>query len=183
LCQCDCKKKVIVLGYSLKNGNTKSCGCLNLETKTKHGQAQNGKRTGIYMSWVNMIQRCTNPNSTHYEDYGGRGIKVCKRWMKPENFIKDMIDNWKPGLTIERKNKNGNYCKKNCKWATRKEQARNTHRNHLITCFGKAQCIAAWSEETGISWYVIRWRITHGWLPEKALTERVRQYKKTELGE
>lgn len=176
LCECDCKNKnkIIVLGYSLKDGNTQSCGCLRQNSALKHGRSQNDK---TYKSWENMKDRCTNPNNPKYKYYGGRRIKVCKQWMKFEIFLTDMGER-PPGLTLDRKNNNKNYCKSNCQWATRKEQARNTRRNRLITCFGKIQCLAAWAEEYNICPYVLRTRIKLGWPMEKALTTPIRECKR-----
>ena len=95
--------------------------------------------------------------------------------MKFENFLEDMLKNWKLGLTLERDKNELGYFKDNCYWATRTEQNRNSRRNHLITAFGKTQCIAAWSEETKINESTIRWRLKHGWLPEKALSTPVKK--------
>ena len=120
---------------SLKTGNNTSCGCIEkIKRESRyfklgntigqiHGHA-GMKRTPTYFSLNNMIQRCTNSNYHRYKDYGGRGIKVCKSWLKFENFLKDM--GIRPeGKTLDRKNNNGNYCKSNCKWSTPKEQANN----------------------------------------------------------
>lgn len=123
-CQCECGNIVTVAADSLQRGNTQSCGCLRLERlkakTTVHGQSG----TPEYYSWGGMIQRCTNPNNPQYSNYGGRGIKVCKRWLKFENFFKDMGKR-PDGLTLERKDTNGNYDLPNCKWATLTEQNRN----------------------------------------------------------
>lgn len=181
-CNCDDQNKIIALGANLKSGHTESCGCLGMEEtierSTKHGHTKNGKPTGEYQSWENMIQRCTNPKNKQWKDYGGRNIKVCKRWLHSfPNFLEDMGKR-PPRCTLERRNNNKGYSKKNCEWVTRKEQNRNKRNNHLITCFGKTQLLIEWSEETGIPDYVIRWRIKHGWTPERALTEPVKKYKK-----
>lgn len=101
LCRCDCKNEIIVRGNDLKNGHTKSCNCINIERLTGHNHAPKKGKSRIYKSWANMIQRCNNPNHRYYLDYGGRGITVCKRWLKFENFLKDMGKNWKSGLTLE----------------------------------------------------------------------------------
>ncbi len=127
-CKCDCGNINNFRLTNLKSGNTKSCGCLNKqltkERSTVHNHSARGKRTPEYITWVNMIQRCTNPNNHKYPDYGGRGITVCNRWMKFENFLKDMGK--RPvGTSLDRINVNGNYEPNNCRWATAKEQANN----------------------------------------------------------
>lgn len=180
LCKCNCKYKTerIVLGNDLRNGHTKSCGCLRkeiiTEAMTKHGHNKRGKTTKIYYVWQGIIQRCCNSSHKSYKDYGGRGIKVCKRWLKFENFNEDMGKGWKPGLQIDRIKNSKGYCKANCHWVTSKTNNRNRRNNRLIEFNEKIQCIIKWSEETGINKNIILWRLNHGWSTEKALTTLVK---------
>src|SRR6516225_5099073 len=104
LCRCKCGKKTIVASRDLKTGNTRSCGCLFREgNKVIHGQTRFYKVSPAYRSWASMIQRCTNSNVRCYDRYGGRGIKVCKRWLKFKNFFADMGAK-KAGYSIDRIN-------------------------------------------------------------------------------
>lgn len=118
LCQCKCGVLKKFKTDNLRSGNTKSCGCF----RELHGFCD----TPEYRSWSAMLARCYNPNRDHYERYGGRGIRVCSRWRK--SFLEFRYDmGLKPSSchTLERKNNDGNYCKSNCRWATKSEQAKN----------------------------------------------------------
>ena len=90
-----------------------------------HGMCGHPEYKYFYNSWCSMKRRCCNSNNSAFKHYGGRGIKVCKRWMKFENFRDDMFAEWKKGLSIERINVNGNYTPKNCKWIPKEEQSKN----------------------------------------------------------
>lgn len=181
LCSCDCGKRTTVVGSDLRNGNTKSCGCLQKEITQRMGlkNIKHGyKGTHLYSIWCGMIQRCTYSKNISYPNYGGRGIKVCKRWRKSFiNFLEDMGE-CPEGLQIERKNNNKGYYKSNCRWATLKEQNRNKRDNRWLFHNGKKQCLIDWSKETGISPPVILWRLKNGWSIKKTLTTPVRKYKK-----
>ena len=179
LCKCSCGKESTVMSFSLKNGRTKSCGCLIQEIKTKHGHKKDGKITGIYKSWFCMKQRCNNPHNKDYPSYGGRGIAVCKEWLEFSNFLKDMGEQ-PPNQTIERIDNDKGYCKSNCCWATRTRQARNKSNTRFIRHGGIRQSIDNWSEETGIPKAVIRSRLARGWSIEKTLTTAAKKYKKRE---
>ncbi len=131
MCICSCGKEKFILSQKLSNGHTRSCGCLQTEARRKMGQNSKHKithgmtNTNDYQDWKSMKNRCTHPSHQSYKYYGGRGIKVCARWLHSfENFFADMGK--KPrGMSIDRINNDGNYEPSNCRWSTTKQQANN----------------------------------------------------------
>lgn len=137
-CECDCGRYCDATSSALHLGKKKSCGCLKKETakkrKTTHGLA--GSPT--YVSWQSMRSRCKNPNVISYKDYGLLGVTICKRWEKFEHFLSDMGE--RPvGKSLDRIDPFGNYEPNNCKWSTRKEQARNTRGAAALRILAKMQ--------------------------------------------
>lgn len=120
-----------------------------------------------------MLRRCRNPKFIAFRHYGGRGIKVCDRWLDFRNFLADMGEPLTEKHELDRyPDKDGDYDPGNCRWATKSQNMRNTNRNHLVTFQGRTQCLAAWAEETGIPYGRLRDRLGKlGWTPERALTE------------
>lgn len=135
LCKCACGVEKIVAGNALCSGATLSCGCLRREVMTRlrttHGQSKQRARglteTPEYLVWCNMIKRCENPNNPRFADYGGRGIKICRRWRRNfENFFADMGPRPSPQHSLDRYPDNdGDYRPSNCRWATREQQRAN----------------------------------------------------------
>jgi hypothetical protein len=131
LCKCDCGNFSHKDSANLRNGISRSCGCLQIDLtisrQTTHGcsPADWTKHTPEYRCWQNMIARCVNPNRRDYKHYGGRGISVCERWRKFEAFLEDMGIKPDPSLTLDRINVNGHYEPSNCRWATWSEQQCN----------------------------------------------------------
>jgi len=179
-CICECGNTVDVRRSSFESGSTKSCGCLQkekvMEAITKHGNARVGSVTSEYRTWDCIIQRCHNSNNPEFECYGGRGIGVCERWEKFENFLEDMGK--KPGLkyTIDRIDNDGDYCKENCKWATRKEQSRNKRNNNWLECDGKTMVKADWLKELGTNNVFVDRRLKKN-IPFPEIVRQAREYK------
>ncbi len=179
-CRCDCGTEQPVTRQSLMNGRSQSCGCLRSELSSvrsmKHGHSIGGRRSPEHCAWHAILQRCHNPKSKRYAEWGGRGIKVCERWRHSfENFLADMGLKPTKRHTIDRHPDNdGDYCPENCRWATNKEQCNNKRNNHLITFRGKTQTLMQWSEELGINYGTLADRLKYnGWDLERAMTEQV----------
>lgn len=122
-----------------------------------------------YMVWAQMKYRCLDPKAIGYKNYGGRGISVCDRWMIFENFINDMGEPPK-GLTLDRRDNNGNYEPGNCTWSTPLHQSRNKRTNILLTAHGKTQCVSAWEQEMGMKRGTLGHRLRRGMTPEDAIS-------------
>src|SRR5216684_698369 len=143
LCICDCGNHCLVSAYKLKTGHTKSCGCIQSEvtilrnqSTLTHGCSRNPEFRSTYKAWDSMKQRCCNPNDHAYKDYGGRGIKICERWINSfENFFTDMgvrpigMTGKRPTYSIDRIDNDGNYTPTNCRWATGHQQQTNQRRS------------------------------------------------------
>ena len=176
-CQCECGKIAFGTTSALNSGDSVSCGCSKKDTKNalKHGYAKSkghGGKTPEYNVWCSMKRRCNNKNAKSYPDYGGRGIKVCDRWLEKdgfENFLADMGRRPSPRHEIDRIDNDGEYSLKNCHWATRIEQANNKRSNRFLTYQGKTQTASQWAREIGVTPRTILGRIKRGCPVEKIL--------------
>lgn len=154
--KCDCGSETILPGKSVRAGNTKSCGCLNVESSTKriteknttHGESN----TRLFRIWSGMKTRCENPKASNYADYGGRGIAVCSEWQNYAEFSNWARRNgYADNLSIDRINNSEGYCPNNCRWTNSKTQARNRRSGKRITFNGETHSIVEWAEKIGIS--------------------------------
>lgn len=177
-CVCDCGRKTIVSTYLLKSGHTKSCGCI---TGRPGGVSPKIKGTVIYSRWQAMKKRCYQVGTQGYENYGGRGIKVCESWKNnPVAFYEWAIKSgFSENLTLDRIDVNGDYCPENCRWVTAKEQGRNKRNNHLVEFNGKKMTVSEYSELTGVNRGSIDWRLNQSKMKEKeALNKPIKHQKK-----
>lgn len=126
-----------------------------------HGHYKDNKPTSTYLTWISMRQRCNNPNSSDYKNYGGRGIKVCPEWGSFPKFLSDMGERPK-GTSLDRIDVNGNYCKENCRWASPKMQALNMRTTCLLEFNGKIDSVHGWSKELGVTERMIKYNYEKG---------------------
>lgn len=174
-CQCDCGTITTTVRRPLVSGMTKSCGCLNTETRSLKHRTHGMSDTPAYRTWCKMLERCLNPKIRHYEKYGGRGITICDEWRYSFEafyfYVAQLPHFEEEGRSLDRINNDGSYEPGNVRWATRFEQARNRRSNHLLTHGGKTQCLTVWAEEVGISASSLEMRLSRlGWSIERALT-------------
>lgn len=185
LCRCDCGKEFKTRPRNVFTGATMSCGCLHREVckqvSTKHG----GSRTPEYRTLHQMRRRCNQERYRQYKDYGGRGIKICSRWMDSfENFLADMGPRPTPKHSIDRiDNDKGYWCGKpecpecgpagrepNCRWATKSQQGNNRRTCRMVTHNGITANLKQWSKIIGVSYGTLFKRIAKGWTIERVLT-------------
>jgi hypothetical protein len=173
LVKCKCGNITTERKCTVISGRKKSCGCLKTELIIKRSKKHGMHKTPEYNSWCGMRSRCNNKKHPHYHDYGGRGIEVCKRWNKFENFYVDMGS--KPSIkhSLDRIDNNGNYEPSNTRWATSLEQANNTRINRYITYKGETKTLSQWANYYNINYGTLKRRIKLGWPIEEALTRDI----------
>lgn len=180
-CRCDCGNTTVVCRNNLKNGSIISCGCKWKEWLYSSARKTHGKKPRrLFSCWANMIQRCENPNSTSYRNYGSKGITVCKKWRNSYEAFRDwaLANGWSEELEIDRIDPRGNYTPSNCRWVDETTQARNRLSGVApMTLNGETKLMVEWAEITGIAAGTIQRRKSLGWSDERALTTPVKRAK------
>lgn len=169
-CKCNCGTITYVPVNTLRNGQ-KSCGCLQKEAVRKANTTHGKSYTKIHRTWSSIKDRCLNSNDVAYNNYGGRGIKICEEWANDfMTFCNWSYSNgYNETLTIDRIDNNGNYEPSNCRWVERKTQQNNRRNNHYITINNETKTLQEWGESTGIKPNTINCRIRKGWSCENAI--------------
>ena len=172
ICKCDCGTITESIdGSKLRSGETKSCGCYKRDVTVNRNYRHGLCYTRIHSIWVNMKDRCYNPNNHYFHRYGGRGITVCNEWLNSlETFYDWAIANgYADTLTIDRIDVNGSYCPENCRWATDEMQANNREKHILLEINGETKNIAQWAKESGLKYRTIHARYNRGWTGESLI--------------
>ena len=181
-CLCDCGNIVDMNGGTLNGGNIKSCGCLhqeNIENNLfKHGYSvkSNVAVSRTYKALLDARDRCYNKRVRNYSGYGGRGIKVCDRWLGNDgihNFVEDM--GIRPeGMSLDRVNNDGPYSPDNCRWASLKEQNNNKSNNHFLTYKNETKTLSQWASILDVDMRILSARSIRGWSDEKVIETPIR---------
>ena len=174
LCRCDCGNETTVFSGYLRNGDTKSCGCLSKdklrERRFKHGES---RKTRLYNIWIHIKHRTSGKANEKRTKkwYTDKNIKMCEEWSDFRNF-RDWANanGYDDSLTIDRIDGNKGYSPENCRWVDWKTQTRNKSNNINITRNGETKCLKDWCTELGLKYRSIFQRIARGWDKEKALT-------------
>jgi hypothetical protein len=153
-CVCSCGKEVTPLGQELRKGKVQSCGCYRKEVTGAKRRTHSASRSRTYRIWAGMKARCNIKSASGYKNWGGRGIKVCERWLTYENFLKDMGE-CPDGYAINRIDHNGDYEPNNCEWVT--QEANNRIQRKTIFIEGKT--VREWAQELGVHPTTVAWRL------------------------
>jgi hypothetical protein len=188
LCRCSCGNEATVKGTSLRYGSTKSCGCgakaqarANCDKyRNRNNWIPRGLSRKLKDAYRNMLARCYDASNHRYDNYGGRGIRVCEEWLDPLQgrlrFYHWCVENGVKGdLQIDRIDVNGDYCPDNCRFVDAITQMNNTTRNRWLTYRGETKTLAEWARATGMAYGVLKHRVDRGWDIERIMSQPVRR--------
>lgn len=183
ICKCDCGTVRPVNSQSLRNGETKSCGCYHYESLSNNTRTHGKSKTRLYNIWSSMRERCYCKTSAAYKYYGEKGITICDEWKDFSAFEKWALENGydqsaKPHqCTIDRIDNANGYSPSNCRWADSTIQSNNQTSNIIIDYCGEKKTLAEWAKDKGLRYSVIYNRIVrYGWDVERAMTEPPREW-------
>lgn len=169
-CACDCGSYAVVDTANLRSGHSTSCGCLAREVAATKNKTHGMSKTKLFGIWWTMLNRCENPKVKRYSDYGGRGIAVCAEWHESSIFFAWALENgYKEGLSIDRRNNDGNYEPSNCRWVDLVAQANNTRKNHWVNVYGEKLTAKQAAEKYTVPYPRFVALINAGWSPEEAI--------------
>lgn len=168
-CVCTCGNTTIKTTTALLSHKVKSCGCLNSEITAARNRTHGMMNTPEYQSWRGMKERCSNPKNIHWHLYGGKGIKVCDRWIGDLLAFYEDMGPRPEGMSLDRIDSNGNYCPENCRWADANTQAFNTCTTRQITFEGETLSLNRMADKYGHGEATVRYRLNQGWSIEDAL--------------
>lgn len=168
LFKCDCGNEKTIRKSHVLSNKTLSCGCYSQDRKNrmKIGAIT---RDPIHHTWEGIKSRCGNINNPAYKDYGGRGIRICDTWLDFRKFKEDMGERPSKNHSIDRINNDGNYEPSNCRWATKREQSRNTRKNRNFIINGVTRCVTDWANYYKIDTFLVFLRLRRGWSIKEAL--------------
>ena len=163
-CECDCGNRCVVRGTYLRNGTTRSCGCISREMTISRSTTHGKRNTRLYRIWHGMKSRCYFHKNPNFCDYGARGITVCEEWLNSFQAFHDWATShgYADNLSIDRIDVNGSYCPENCRWATMLEQQNNKHNNTSIEIDGRTMNLAQWAKVSGVKQQTISYRYKKG---------------------
>lgn len=169
-CRCECGKECEVATKYLTSGRTVSCGCVRAEKASTLAKTHGKSKRPEHKVWKKIRQRCTNESNLSFPNYGGRGIKMCSRWLNSfEAFIEDMGERPSRDHSIERIDNDGDYEPSNCIWATKDVQSRNTRRTVFVVYRGERHKLCDLCDSRGMRTATVRSRIKSGWGVERAI--------------
>jgi hypothetical protein len=170
--QCHCGTYKCCFWDNVRGGKTTSCGCYrDLRVRESVGKHLRAK-TSLHNIWLAMKSRCYNPNNKSYHNYGGRGVRVCERWLGEDgfsNFLSDMQDRPSNRHSLDRIDNNGDYCPENCRWATKIEQSLNKRCSIVLTIDGVTKHYTEWADQYGLARTTVLKRIRKGKIGEECL--------------
>ena len=174
-CKCQCGNEVVVRAKSLTRGVTKSCGCLQRDGMSERASVHHGYGTRLYSVWNSMRQRCNNPNSLAYHNYGGRGIKICDEWDNFSCFRRWAMENGydenapRGMYTLDRVDVNGPYSPENCRWVDMRTQSNNKRNTIYLEFDGKKRSLTEWASLLGADYTTLWSRYSKGLTAEEIL--------------